>query len=738
MAKDSVSAKKALAFPPQAWKGAMWGVIAVTFGVMATHLGITRASGAAWSDVVALLAVLPLSAVVGAATVWLIRLLCRTSNRFLFALVLSGPVLYVAFYNDNTLPAAQMLSLITLVLATLMGGSVGALTSRGWRESSWLRRGVTLLAFIVGSGGLGWGIYLHIDDGSPAVPYPAVPGVAGEVLADNLDDPSAPGPFAVQTLTYGSGTDRHRPEYGESVSLRTEPVDGTPFLSGWQRLRTAYWGFGADELPLNARVWYPSGDGPFPLALIVHGGHLMNDYSDPGYDYLGVLLASRGIVLVSVDHNYLNSGLAADLLGFRRMQGTDVTRGWLLLEHLQQWRTWSRSPGNPFHGLVDMDHVAVMGHSLGGQAAATAAALNGLSHYPDDATLTFDYNFHIRSVVAIAPADRQYMPAGHQTPLVDVSYLTLQGSLDMDAASFMGAWQYQRVEFTEGHPGFKASVYIHGANHGQFNSTWGRADNFGLGIRRYNLEQIMPEEAQQRVAKVYISAFLAATLQDRQEFLPMFRDHRQAAGWLPDTLYLTRFQDASTKLVCTWEEDIDVTTTTLPGGSISAENLHLWREDEVWMRFGPLGSYAVYLGWDSESQEGTPSYRVTLPDSGLDVSAEDSLIFSLADAREEQHRAEPIDLSIEVTDRSGTVAALPLGRIRALPPRVRTQLTKTAAMWHQADSEPVLQTYDIPLAVFLEANAALRLEELASVSLVFDRTPKGTIILDDLGFRGGD
>jgi hypothetical protein len=523
MAKDGISTKEPLAFRPQTWNGAAWGVVAVTFGVMAAHVGLTRASGAASSDVVALLAVLPLCVVVGAATVWLIRLLCRTSNRFLFALVFAGPVLYVAFYSDNTLPAAQMLSLATLVLATLVGGSVGAFASSSWRESSWFGRGVALLAFIVGTGSLAWGIYWHLDDGSPASPLIAVTGSVNEVPYQDLSDPSAPGPFGVRTLTYGSGTDRHRPEYGDNVDLRTEPVDGKPFLSGWQRLRTSYWGFGADELPLNG--------------------------------------------------------------------------------------------------------------------------------------------FNIRSVVAIAPADRQYMPAGHTTPLVDVSYLTLQGSLDMDAASFMGAWQYQRVEFTEGHPGFKASVYIHGANHGQFNSTWGRADNFGLGIRRHNLEQIMPEEAQQPVAKVYISAFLATTLQDRQESLPMFRDHRKAAPWLPDKLYIARFEDANTELVCTWEEDIDLTTTTFPGGSISAENLHLWREDEVWMRFGPLGSYAVYLGWDTENQERTPSYRITLPDAGLDLRAEDALIFSLADAREERGGADPIDLSIEVTDRDGAVAALPLSRV---------------------------------------------------------------------------
>ena len=47
---------------------------------------------------------------------------------------------------------------------------------------------------------------------------------------------------------------------------------------------------------------------------MVHGNHDMEDFSDPGYAYLGELFASRGIIAVSVDENFLNSSYA-DLLG---------------------------------------------------------------------------------------------------------------------------------------------------------------------------------------------------------------------------------------------------------------------------------------------------------------------------------------------------------------------------------------------------------------------------------------
>ncbi len=228
---------------------------------------------------------------------------------------------------------------------------------------------------------------------------------------------------------------------------------------------------------------------------------------------------------------------------------------------------------------------------------------------------------------------------------------------------------------------------------------------------------------------------LAITLQEKTEYLPMFRDHRYASHWLPNTHYVTRYQDGNTKLVCTWEEDIDVTTTTLPGGIISGENLILWREGQITKKFGSLRTYAVYLGWDSQKENDVASYQVTLPPFGFDLNVDYSMVFSMADAHEEQDNVDPIDLSIEVTDRDGTIAVLPLSWTRVISPRFQEQLIKTAAQWSRDDSEPILQTFEIPLSAFLMVDPALKLEKLISVRLVFNRTTKGKIILDDLGFR---
>jgi hypothetical protein len=120
---------------------------------------------------------------------------------------------------------------------------------------------------------------------------------SGIVLARqalNAPNPGVAGQYRVRQLYYGSGTDIRRPQFKDSITIKTPTVDGSKLASTEDKSRKKYWGFGFDKMPLNARVWYPDGEGPFPLVLIVHGNHNMKEYSDPGYGYLGELLASRG------------------------------------------------------------------------------------------------------------------------------------------------------------------------------------------------------------------------------------------------------------------------------------------------------------------------------------------------------------------------------------------------------------------------------------------------------------
>ena len=609
------------------------------------------------------------------------------------------------------------------------------------------------------------------------------------VLAQQLltaPDPSMRGPFTVRTLSYGSGTDKQRAIYRDSVTVRTASVDGSAFASPTPKtkdFRQDFWGFDFKHLPVNARVWYPDGDGPFPLVLIVHGNHDMEDFSDPGYGYLGELLASRGFILASVDENFLNGDL----------RGENDARGWMLLKHLQVWRAMNDSAGGPFHHKVDLNSVGLMGHSRGGEAVAVAAAFNRLKHYPDDATKRFDFGFGIRSIVAIAPVDGQYKPADVPTPLDDINYLVIHGSHDGDVSSFSGNRQYERVRYPDASRSgasprdttyFKSAFYVYRANHGQWNTVWNNKDNGPRSGTVLDLRALLAPAEQRRFAEVVISAFLESTLHGKKEYLPIFRDHRVIGHWLPKTMYITRFEDSGFRTLADYQGDVDVETGSAPNVRITGDSLASWKEAVVPMRWknNDFGTNAVWLGWNNHiagpdtTKLGHPaSYTITLPDSlrsAWRVDSSAALEFSLAPTNVRPPRRKPaadstkkdtaakkqatkpaappakavpdttpMDLTVELIDAQGVAARLPLSRYGAVRRPLETHVYRRANREEQRFAntfEYVLQSYVIPVADFARAEPRFDATHVASVRWLFDRTSEGTVILDDVGFSALD
>jgi dienelactone hydrolase len=756
---------KRVAPGPRAWRGAAWGLLAGTTLIFLVIAYTAIANPAPnYAALIVIFATAAAVVLAGGLVVLLIRIL--NSPPLFYAWTFAGSLLILLFFS---MPIRAPLSAAAVILALSLAGAGGWVLLRGGlRDTTITQRCIAISGVLLGLAALVFGIVWLSTDGSNPKPVPDA-ALKGEVHVASipLPDPSQAGPYRVKSLTYGSGTGRRRPEFGAEANLKSRTVDGSKLVENWEGragwARTRYWGFDAKKLPLQGRVWYPHGEGRFPLVLVVHGNHQMEEFSDPGYGYLGELLATRGYILVSVDENFLNSS-ATDLIGVPEvgLKEENDARGWVLLEHLKQWRDWNESVGSPFRGKVDMSNIALIGHSRGGEAVAVAALFNRLPYYPDNARVAFDYNFAIRSVIAIAPVDGQYKPAGISTRLEDVNYFVLHGSMDGDMRSFHGSRVFERVRFTGNEYRFKATLYIHGANHGQFNTVWGRFDAGGPYSRFLNLKSIMPPQDQQRIARVFMSAFLDATLRGRKEYIPIFRDYRSGRAWLPQCIYLQEFEDSTNRFVSTYEEDIDLTTTTLPGGKLSAANLSDWKEKEIGIRWGTLDTRAVYLGWNPEEFPGEASYTVTLPEKGLTTDSESVLVFALADAKdkpskrdkeegspdekkagkdrkkeeeESKEPRQPIDLTLEVTDRAGAKALLPLSRCAFLQPQIEAQVAKAEFMSDSQKSEVVFRSFEFPLASFVEVNRSLDPKRLKTIRFVFDGTKKGVVILDDLGFR---
>lgn len=728
---------EALSPGPHAWGGAITGAVAagVTLVMLMTssfRSGLGSVPDAVFGVLAAFFGIQLLKLLV-TGFLALIRAVPKAVLSSILSAVLTVFLVPVVTGNPNPLLA---LFVLVVVLEALFGMCVAALWSGELRDARLLKRVVAVSVLGLTLGGNALLFYWLTNGGSDE--HLAQAGVLAGKTGTALiaPDPAAVGAFTVETLFYGAGTDQQRPEYGVTVALKTASVDASLLLPFWQgyraKLRRWYWGFGPEQLPLNGRVWYPKGAGPFPLVVIAHGNHAMEVSSDAGYGYLGELLASRGFIVVSVDENFLNVSWSGDWHG-----RTMAARAWLLLQHLKVWRGWNDTVGNPFYHKVALDRIALIGHSRGGEAVAVAALFNRLSHYPEAARLKFDFQFDIRTVVALAPTADFYLPAGKPLTLTDINYLLMHGGHDSDVAVFLGSRQFQRIKFTGLGDWHKSSIYLYRANHSQFNTVWGDADwgqPFGVLLNR---KPLFTGAEQRQLAKLYVTAFLEATLHEQGVYWPLFRTHQVMADWLPDTVSLQQYQDSQVHILSDYEEDVDVATASVPGAAIEGGNLQVWREAKLLLRLDEEADQAnnvVRLEWLPGTSPAF--YRFTLPTRlAATLKLDQTTRLTLALANDSPQR-QTVDLTLEFADAEGVRAQLPLRQFAPLQPPLPIRLAKLPALeaWLLKPTELVPQTIEVPLAEFVRVNPAFKPAHLATITLQFDRRTAGAVVLDDVGF----
>jgi hypothetical protein len=534
-----------------------------------------------------------------------------------------------------------------------------------------------------------------------------------------LADPGLPGPFAVEQLTYGNGTDARRPAFGVDADLTTSSVDASellrPLAPGADVARALFWGFGTDRLPIQAHVWLPVGADHAPLVLIVHGNHAMGQPSADGYGYLGTHLASRGFAVASIDEDFLNGSWADDYDGSEQL-----VRAWLLLVHLDTWRTWA-GPAGPFAGRVDLDRVALLGHSRGGEAASVAADLASETSPPRDGMSPWPVGLDVDAVVSIAPSDGQHLGS---VRLDAVDFLTLQGGWDADARAWSGIRQYARTEL--GPDGFAAGMWVYHANHGQFNEVWGATDLGPYSPAILDLASLLPAEDQRDVAKTAIGAFLEVSLRGQEDYRGLFRRPMVGREWLPDDVVIVRSTSGDAIDLPLVSPDPDtrgpvIVTTGATAGTRSIP-LRALQPDQ--------GMRGTLLSW--EAGEGAASWTI----AGLDTIAEPTGIrIGLADGRSAE-AAGGTTMSVHIRATAGGVTVrVPLDDLGALPPPLPVRLAKHDALAALAGvdlavrspSEIVVQTYEVPLSSFVAADPAFDPGMLTEVAVEVPRVIAGAL-----------
>ncbi|WP_072688314.1 alpha/beta hydrolase [Rhodococcus marinonascens] len=139
------------------------------------------------------------------------------------------------------------------------------------------------------------------------------------------------------------------------VHIRGRGLDGLRFaIDSWYHHRfhpgkIVQYGTHRDQ---RAEIRIPHGDGPFPVAMLIHGGYWRTPWEFDLMDALAVDLKTRGYLTWNVEYR------RAEENGWAAMT-SDVA------DAVQATATLPEA---------DLEHVVVLGHSAGGQLALRAAA----------------------------------------------------------------------------------------------------------------------------------------------------------------------------------------------------------------------------------------------------------------------------------------------------------------------------------------------------------------------------
>ncbi|MBM7622151.1 dienelactone hydrolase [Bacillus tianshenii] len=731
----SIFEKTVVGFFENNWRASVIGSFAYILALVLT-MGFFFYTGAGkWFDYSFTLITAVLGILLGfIISLFVFKILFLLPKYFVACIV--GAVVGIYALGTYLGPFFTMLGIGTMILGAWTGLSIKLV------KNERKRRGLLIAALgmitIITHGLFLFPIFSEGDQGAWSLE------LTEESINSPLVNPASDGGNAIQNFTYGSGEDLRREEYRD-VAYKTNAVNMSSFVvhpKGFNKwYRDWFWGFDLNRAPLNGRVWMPeeSSEGPFPLILMVHGNHNMADFSDGGYEYLGELLASKGYIAVSIDQNFLNSGKSGHI-------GWDnAGRAWMFLKHLDQWGKWNNDKQHPLYGKVDMENIGLIGHSRGGEAVSLAALMNELDRLPNNAKVTLNFDFSIKALIGLSPGDGRFKLGDQPVELKDINYLTIQGANDTDHTNNYGVRQYERVSFSDDFDGFKSSIYLYGANHGQFNSDW-EVDQPSPYWWFMNQKEIMEPELQRDMTKLYVAAFLDATLKDKEEYRQIFSKKETASSWIPTDPVRLKYEASTFTPLATYEEDVDVTTMTLDEGELHGYNLQVWKEVNLTLRNNePQGNEAVKLGWRGSSGR----YTVKIPDKVAQSLSPDSVLsfdavqlhqslydfYGIRVPKGYEEKAIPITVmlkpkgTIKLDGRNGTSVEI--------EPTYSSKLYKFG-WWNERfgnDYEHMLQTYEVPLAFLQDNNPNINYQDIEEIIFEFNQTGSGLIFLDNVGFQ---
>ncbi|MEA5449809.1 hypothetical protein VB780_14595 [Leptolyngbya sp. CCNP1308] len=544
------------------------------------------------------------------------------------------------------------------------------------------------------------------------------------------------------------------PVPGLALSPPPEAVP-TPDLAGFPLVRSYDLGMSSlaqsgeefDPMPLalTGAIALPPGDSPIPWVVVLHGRHAGCHFQpeatsqwpcnpesrfDLGFAYLAQALAEAGYGVLMPNLNAAFSetyGATADT----RSEFADQRSGQIIDAHLthlaQAHREDNSNFGISLTGRVDLARLAMVGHSMGGGAAALSAIqrLDGDSAAALQGRIVSGLG-PIAALVLVSPT-RSYpiaqRPDAYQLP--DVPTAVIAGGCDRDIFDLSSLYY---VETARQQPRATpvAGILLPGANHNYFNAAVAEDDYY----RNPNNGPLCnPQRSRDRLSRVAQETFLA---QYTQAFLrtvwPASREadltevgmspNRVAPAALFEQPVLTTLVSPNAQRYTVFEAE-NAPETILTAG-LKATFCEPLTDCQQPVRPYPHFPTLLTLGWEATTE------LVQLPLESIDVSNFASLELRLApDPSWALPQGQP---AFAVVLRDGQGGATRVEILSAVPALRRFEADST----HGNTAPLYPSALRIPLGQF----SGVDLAALTSVELVFDQVPQGKLHLASIEFVG--
>jgi hypothetical protein len=444
----------------------------------------------------------------------------------------------------------------------------------------------------------------------------------------------------------------------------------------------------------------PVAPGVHPIFVIQHGNHricesplgachdacVVRTENHKGYMRLLDILASHGVIAVSIDAYDLSGSFSCGV------QGWIQERGQLILRHLELWSHMhdpSTFPTYPdffagrFNGHVDMSRISVSGHSRGGEASVSAYLQNTV--------------FDIGSVSSIAPVDF------HAHVLPDVPYFVILPAADGDVSGLSGTRIYDRAgsATTPVDAMTKSGIYVYGANHNFFNTVWASHGDDSPATR----DDYILAVDQQRLGEAYLAGFTRAHLLGESVYEDMLRGRLVFPSTGGFKIYPLRHEKSHTRHESGTGSPASSGVTVT---SVSGPSVHVTQALQVtWTSTGGELSYPLPPAQRDASSFEVLSFRVTQTNSALNPPTG------------------PQDFTVEL--RGGGVT-------RAFFSRRFGTIPKPYNHPYPSLNHTVMTTVRIPLHSFILNRSGLTLEDVDTIRFRFSNPSTGEIYVDDIEF----